>query len=62
MQKLFLEIVCLSSKFDLRLKKKVWGNFSITRKKLVLAIKKASHTIFIYGNCMRAIFFQKKET
>ena len=60
----FLENVCLSTNLDLRLKtkQKIWGNFKITRKKFCVAIKNnASHTIFIYGNCLMSAFSKRKQ-
>ena len=41
-------------------KKKLWGNFqNYLKKNFCVAIKNASHTISIYGNCMESIFFKK---
>ena len=47
--KIFLKNVCLSTHFDLRLKRKL-GQF----------LKNISHTISIFGNCMISKFFDKK--
>ena len=57
--KIFFGNVCLSAKINLRLKN--CGNFNVTWKNFGCRHqKKAGRTIFIYGNCMRNIFFQKK--
>ena len=44
--------------FAVKKLKHFWGNFKII---FVVAIKKnASHTLFINGNCMISVFFDKK--
>ena len=59
--KFFLKSVCLSKKFDLQLKKN-WGNFNFTFKNFCCRHQKnASHTLFIYGNCMITVFSQKNK-
>ena len=48
-------------KFRFAVEKKIfWDKFNLAWKKFVVAIKKASHTCFMYGSCMITIFFQKK--
>ena len=65
MQKLFLENVCLSAKFDLRVKKKQEIFLMQFQNKLEKILghhqKNASHSISIYGNCMMNIFFKKQK-
>ena len=66
LQKFFLKSVCLSTKINLRLKKKntkkiFVGNFKNILKNFCRRHQKnASHSFSIYGNCMISIFFEKK--
>ena len=60
MQKFFLESVCLSKTFDLRLKKMGYFNFTLKNFLLSPPEKNASHTNFVYGNCMITVFCKKK--
>ena len=54
----FLRNFFLSTKFDLRLKKKIWGQFKITWKTFCCRREKnASHTISTYLNYMIKFFF-----
>ena len=63
-KKLFVENVCLSTKFDLELKKpkkKFLGNFKITKKVFLYRHQRnAGHTISINGNGMISTFSRKK--
>ena len=57
-KKKFLENVCLSTKFNLRLKKN-GVNSILLQKNANRHQKNANHTFFIYGNCMITIFFSR---
>ena len=65
MQFFFLENVCLSTKFNLRLKKNqkdFWGNFKFTWKNFLCRHQKnASHATSIYGKCDDNRFFPKRK-
>ena len=59
-KKIFLENVCLRTKFDLRLKKKI-GEFSVVLGKIVVAIKKMLVIQFSYMKIVFKPFVSKKK-